>query len=78
MKPKPIYSENDFIYLQLTIEVYGKNWYMDLYYTQTHLVWNSQTQVELKIKTKYKIDSKMAERKCPLETSMVDFLPLKP
>ena len=56
LKPKPIYFENDFIYLQFTIEVYGKNWYMDLYHTQTHLVWNSQTQVELKIKTKYKIE----------------------
>ena len=56
LKPKPIYFENDFIYLQFTIEVYGKNWYMDLYHTQTHLVWNSQTEVELKIKTKYKIE----------------------
>ena len=26
LKPKPIYFENDFIYLQFTIEVYGKNW----------------------------------------------------
>ena len=56
LKQKPIYFENDFIYLQFTIEVYGKNWYMDLYHTQTHLVWNSQTQVELKIKTKYIIE----------------------
>ena len=29
LKPMPIYFENDFIYLQFTIEVHGKNWYMD-------------------------------------------------
>ena len=29
LKPMPIYFENDFINLQFTIEVHGKNWYMD-------------------------------------------------
>ena len=56
LKPKPICFENVLRYLQFTIEAYGKNWYMSLYHAQPDLVWNSQTQVTLKVKTKYKIE----------------------
>ena len=31
-EPKPKYFQNDLKYLQFTIEVYGKNWYIEVYH----------------------------------------------
>ena len=54
MNPNPKQDKNFFYnelkYLQFTIIVYGKNWYIEMYHAQSDLVWNSQIQDRLKTK----------------------------
>ena len=47
-KHKKNFFLNDLKYLQFTIEVYGKNWYIAMYHAQTDLVWASKSQARLK------------------------------
>ena len=47
-KQKKIFFQNDLKYLQFTIEVYGKNWYIAMYHAQFDLVWASKSQARLK------------------------------
>ena len=47
-KKKNFYFQNDLKYLQFTIEVYGKNWYIAMYHAQSDLVWASKSQARLK------------------------------
>ena len=51
---------NDLKYLQFTIVVCGKNWYIEMYHAQSDLVWNSQIQDRLKNQKVLKLKTNMA------------------